>query len=293
METTKRTTITVEVTIKASVGIVWQYWTLPEHITNWNNASDDWHTTKAENDLRVGGKFLSRMEAKDGSQGFDFWGIYDTVEIHELIEYTMGDGRKAKIVFKDSGKETKIVITFEVESENPIEMQRSGWQAILDNFKKYAKSQQNSDALHFEILINATAEKVYHCTLDAKKYSEWTAAFNPTSHFEGSWAKGSKILFLGTDNDGNEGGMVSRIKENIPYKYVSIEHVGIIKDGKEIMSGPDVDIWSGSTENYTFKETNGKTLFVVDMEGAGEFKDFLVEAWPKALDLLKASCEAD
>lgn len=293
METINTKMITVETVIKSPVAAVWQYWTLPEHVTKWSNASDDWHTPHAENDLRVGGKFLSRMEAKDGSMGFDFWGTYDAVKQHELIEYTMGDGRKVKIVFSDLGHETKVTETFEPENENSLEMQRGGWQSILDNFRKYAENQYNSNSLHYEITIDAQLEKVFSRTFDAKTYSAWTAAFNPTSHFKGSWEKGSKILFLGTDQNGNEGGMVSRIKENIPNKFVSIEHIGILKDGQEVMSGPEVDTWAGATENYTFKETKGKTLFIVDMQGLGEFKDYMMATWPKALALLKSVCEAD
>jgi len=139
METTEKTMITVSNTVNAPVEKVWQYWTGPEHIIKWNNASNDWHTPMAENDLRVGGKFLSRMEAKDGTMGFDFWGIYDEVITNELIAYTMGDGRKASVVFEANGNETKINTTFEAETENSIELQRDGWQAILDNFKKYTE----------------------------------------------------------------------------------------------------------------------------------------------------------
>ena len=139
METTRQE-ITIETIVKAPVAKVWGYWTKPEHIIKWNNASDDWHTTKAENDLREGGKFSSRMEAKDGSFGFDFGGIYDVIREHEYIEYTLGDGRKVKITFTGNGIETKIVETFKAENTNSIEMQRSGWQVILDNFKKYTET---------------------------------------------------------------------------------------------------------------------------------------------------------
>ncbi len=139
METKK--TITVETTVKAPVEKVWQSWTNPEDIIQWNNASDDWHTPRAENDLRAGGKFSSRMEARDGSMGFDFWGIYDEVKPNELIKYTMGDGRKAEIRFLGNGNETQVVETFETEGENSPEMQRAGWQSILNNFKKYTEAQ--------------------------------------------------------------------------------------------------------------------------------------------------------
>jgi uncharacterized protein YndB with AHSA1/START domain len=140
METTIPTKITVEATVKAPVEKVWKIWTLPEHITKWNAASDDWHSPFAENDLRVGGKFLARMEAKDGSFGFDFGGTYDQVKTHELIEYTIGDGRKVIVHFTPNGNETKVTETFDAENTHSIEMQRGGWQAILDNFKKYAEA---------------------------------------------------------------------------------------------------------------------------------------------------------
>ncbi|MFI5221094.1 MAG: SRPBCC family protein [Bacteroidia bacterium] len=133
MDNTK-TLITIEAVINAPIEKVWKFWTAPEHITKWNNASDDWHTPRAENDLRIGGKFLSRMEAKDGSFGFDFGGIYDDVKQNEMIAYTIGDGRKVKISFANENGKTKVVESFEAESQNPVEMQRGGWQAILNNF---------------------------------------------------------------------------------------------------------------------------------------------------------------
>ncbi|MGX6445129.1 SRPBCC family protein [Neobacillus sp. K501] len=137
METSKK--IKVQTTVQAPVETVWEYWTEPTHIKKWNNASDDWHTPIAENDLRVGGKFLSRMEAKDGSFGFDFGGIYDEVKLHEVIAYTMEDGRQVNITFKGNNNETEVIETFDAETSNPIEFQQQGWQAILDNFKKYAE----------------------------------------------------------------------------------------------------------------------------------------------------------
>ncbi|MGN6164821.1 MAG: SRPBCC family protein [Flavisolibacter sp.] len=140
METTNTKTITVATTVQAPVAKVWEYWTKPEHIVKWSNASDDWHTPRAENDLRVGGSFLSRMEAKDGSFGFDFGGVYDDVQQHRHIAYTIGDGRKVTVDFSSEGDTTKVVESFEAENTHPIEMQRGGWQAILDNFKKYTEA---------------------------------------------------------------------------------------------------------------------------------------------------------
>jgi uncharacterized protein YndB with AHSA1/START domain len=107
----------------------------------WNNASNDWHTPRAENDLKVGGKFLYRMEAKDGSSGFNFDGTYEQVKINELIVYSLTDGRKVEVIFtKDNDTRTKMTTAFEAENTNSIEMQRHGWQAILNNFKKYVET---------------------------------------------------------------------------------------------------------------------------------------------------------
>jgi uncharacterized protein YndB with AHSA1/START domain len=136
MEFTK---ITVETTVNASINKVWQYWTEPKHIEKWNNASNDWHTPHAENDLRVGGKFLSRMEAKDGSFGFDFEGIYSDIIPFQTIKYGLEDGREVEIMFNGKGQTTEVIEVFDAENENPIEMQKGGWQAILNNFKKYVE----------------------------------------------------------------------------------------------------------------------------------------------------------
>ena len=135
----ERTAITVETTVNAPAEKVWRLWTESEHIRNWNNASDDWHTPKAVNDLRAGGHFSFTMAAKDGSFGFDFAGVYDEVVENQRIAYTIGDGRKVEVTFKGTGDKTAITETFEAENINSRDMQRQGWQAILDNFKKYAE----------------------------------------------------------------------------------------------------------------------------------------------------------
>lgn len=137
---TQATVITVETTVHAPITTVWDNWNNPEHITQWAFASPDWHTPWAKNDLRVGGSFSSRMEAKDGSFGFEFGGVYDAVTTNELIAYTMADGRKVMVEFSAEGDATKVVERFDAENENPVDMQQMGWQAILDNFKKYTES---------------------------------------------------------------------------------------------------------------------------------------------------------
>jgi uncharacterized protein YndB with AHSA1/START domain len=291
MEKSEKTTITVRTTVPAPVEHVWELWTDPKHITRWNFASDDWHCPAASNDLRPGGRFVFRMEAMDGESGFDFSGTYTKVDYRSQIGYTIDDGRQVQIMFIPRGKLTNVFESFEAESQNSLELQQSGWQAILNNFKKYVAASLRSDPMHFEIEINSGAEKVYHVMLDEDSYPKWTAIFNPSSHFTGSWDKGSKILFLGTDNNGGTGGMVSRIKENIPNKFVSIEHMGVVENGKEIFCGPNVDQWAGALENYTFNENQGKTSLKIDIDVAEGFKSYFEKMWPLALNRLKEICE--
>lgn len=140
MEQAGNPIITVRTTVNAPIEKVWNVWTEPEHIVKWNSASDDWHTTKAENDLRKGGQFSSRMEAKDGSFGFDFGGTYDIVEPYKLITYTMGDGRRVEVIFEMEGNLTHVTESFDAEGTNSLEMQQGGWQAIMDSFRKYTEN---------------------------------------------------------------------------------------------------------------------------------------------------------
>lgn len=132
--------ITVQSVVKAPIEKVWEFWTKPEHVMRWTFASDEWEAPAAENDLRVGGKFKTRMAAKDKSAGFDFTGVYTDVKENKLIEYDMDDGRHVKVEFASAPEGVKVVESFEPEQAHPKEMQRSGWQAILDNFKKYVES---------------------------------------------------------------------------------------------------------------------------------------------------------
>lgn len=131
--------ITIQSDINADINKVWSYWTEPQHITHWAFASDDWEAPFAENDLKVGGKFTTRMSAKDKSAGFDFNGVYTDIKEHELIEYDMEDGRKASIKFLQIPNGIRVIETFDMEHENSEELQRSGWQAIMNNFKKYTE----------------------------------------------------------------------------------------------------------------------------------------------------------
>ncbi len=138
----EKISITVEILVSAPAAKVWECWTLPVHITKWNHASDDWHSPHATVDLKEGGRFTIRMKAKDGSVGFDFGGTYSKVVPEKHIAYSIdGDGRSVTVHFEVKGSSVQITETFDAETENPIDMQRQGWQAILENFKRYVESQ--------------------------------------------------------------------------------------------------------------------------------------------------------
>jgi hypothetical protein len=148
--------------------------------------------------------------------------------------------------------------------------------------------------IQFNVSINAPANKVYDVMLGIKNkstYEQWTALFNPTSTYEGSWDKGNKILFVGVDEKGEKGGMVSRIAENIPNRFVSIQHYGLLKDDKETTEGPEVEKWANGFENYTFEENNETTTVTVDLDTTEDFLDYMNQAYPKALGKLKEICE--
>ena len=148
--------------------------------------------------------------------------------------------------------------------------------------------------LQYKVSINAPVTQIYDSMLGIthkSSYGEWTALFNATSTYEGSWDKGSKILFIGVDEKGEKGGMVSRIAENIPNQFVSIQHYGLVKGDKEITEGPEVEKWANGFENYTFEENNGVTTVTVDLDTTEDFINYMNEIYPKALDKLKEMCE--
>lgn len=132
--------ITVTATVNADIKKAWDYYTNPVHITKWNFADPSWQCPSASNDMRIGGKYSARMEAKDGSFGFDFEAIYDEISEGERFTYTMPDGRQVNVAFKKDGSQTDVIVTFDTEEQNSLEMQKGGWQAILNNFKKYSET---------------------------------------------------------------------------------------------------------------------------------------------------------
>lgn len=147
------------------------------------------------------------------------------------------------------------------------------------------------EKLHFSIVINAPRQKVWNIMLGNESYREWTDVFMPGSHFVGNWETGSKMLFLGPGKNGTMSGMVSRIQESRPYEYISIEHIGIVQEGKEDTSSASVKEWAGAHENYTFKEKSAATELLVEMDSVDEYKEMFQSTWPRALQKLKAMAE--
>ncbi|MGE5436572.1 MAG: SRPBCC family protein [Syntrophothermus sp.] len=147
------------------------------------------------------------------------------------------------------------------------------------------------DKIHFSVLINAPKDKVWNTMLNKGTYEQWTKAFNPTSRYEGEFSKGNKIKFIGIDENGKEGGMLSRVAEYSPYDFISFEHYGVIHDGKEDTESDEVKSWQGSHENYTFREIDGKTELSIDADSTPELKEMFESMWPGALQKLKEISE--
>ena len=265
METTK---ITVQSTIQADTQKVWDFYTQPEHIIGWNFASDDWHCPRATNDLRVNGKFSARMEAKDGSYGFDFNTLYDEVEVHEKIAYTMEDGRKAAITFSGENGATLVTVTFDAENQNDLEMQRSGWQAILDNFKKYVELKalrffefsvdKENSTIYIKRDFNASLQRVWQAWTTAELLDRW---WGPEP-----WRAETKAI------DFREGGywlyaMVGPEGERhwgrLDYIEIKNEESFRAKDGFCDENGTPSSELPQNLWEIVFRETDGKVL--VDM----------------------------
>jgi uncharacterized protein YndB with AHSA1/START domain len=265
METTK---ITVQSTIQADTQKVWDFYTQPEHIIGWNFASDDWHCPRATNDLRVNGKFSARMEAKDGSYGFDFNTQYDEVEVHEKIAYTMEDGRKAAITFSGENGATLVTVTFDAENQNDLEMQRSGWQAILDNFKKYVELKalrffefsvdKENSTIYIKRDFNASLQRVWQAWTTAELLDRW---WGPEP-----WRAETKAI------DFREGGywlyaMVGPEGERhwgrLDYIEIKNEESFRAKDGFCDENGTPSSELPQNLWEIVFRETDGKVL--VDM----------------------------
>lgn len=283
--------IVISVSIKAPLKTVWNCYTHPIHIIHWNNASEDWHTTFAEANMRQGGKFMSRMEAKDGSFGFDFSGTYTTVKPHTKLAYVLDDKREVEILFEETTKNVLVTVSFEAETTNPVDLQKAGWQAILTNFKAYVEHPSTRYMVHFDVKIEATPEVVFAKMMDKKTYTKWASILQQGSTFTGDWSRSSTMHFVYADEEEQEQGLVAKVRENIPNRFISLEYIGVVENSAVILEGEDVEEWKGMLENYSFKAKENATILSVDIDSTEDFVPFLKSSWPKALAKLKELCE--
>ena len=222
------------------------------------------------------------MEAKDGSFGFDFEAIYDEIKAGEGFTYSFGD-RKATVEFNSVGNQTEIKIVFDPENDNPIEMQKGGWQAILNSFKSYVENLKlEFKKVSFSIQINASKQKVWEALWSEANYGQWTSVFGEGNKAISDWNEGSKIQFVA--NDG--GGLFSIIEKNVINEQIIFKHLGELKNGEEIPNE-----WSGAREKYFLEEINGTTTLRVEMDTKEECTDYFNDAFPKALQIIKQISE--
>ncbi len=286
---TSESKITVSVRIPVDLPTVWRLWNDVHAIRQWYHASEDWHTPRATHDLEQGKSFSYRMEAKDGTEGFDMQGKFISVIPQKFISYVMEDGRLVEISFKEQDNETVIEERLDPENINSEDLQRTGWQRILNNFSTYVLKQQELVPFQFQKFISAEPMAVYDVMIHPTKYTQWTAPFCPGSYFEGSWEKGAHIKFVGPEKDGQAGGMLGHILENTPGKFISIKYDGSFEGDKE---KPFIsETWKDATENYIFERTDGGTNLKVDLQAPLEYADFFNTSWPQALQRLKVLIE--
>lgn len=284
--------ITVETTVRAPLPEVWRAWTTPEDIVQWNTASPDWHTPRAAVDLRVGGSFTSRMEARDGSMGFDFAGTYTAIVPLRRLECAFGD-RALVVDFIDAGGAVTVRETFDAETTHSPEQQRQGWQAILDSFARHVERRQAAlrstatKPLVFEVSIRAPRERVWDHMLGNAGYRHWTAAFCEGSYFTGTWAAGAPMRFLSPGGDG----MLAEIAEWRPPAFVSIRILGEVRQGVDDTTSDAVRAWAPAYENYRLDETPEGTHVCVTLDSAPAYEAYMRETYPKALQRLKALAE--
>ncbi len=279
--------ITVAALVAAPVQKVWAAWTTPADIMAWNAASPDWHCPASTNDLRAGGSFSATMAARDGSFSFDFGGVYDEVDLHKKIAYTMADGRRCEVFFVEKDGATEVTEIFDPETENPPEMQKAGWQAILDNFKTHVESKPSvKKRLRFTLTIAAPRERVWQILWSDATYPKWTSAFSEGSRAESDWQLGSKVHFLAAEG----GGMIARIAEKIEDETMVFEHLGEIKkDGSEVYD----QSWSGAQESYFLTDAKwGGTDLRVELDTIEDWEDYMKETFPKALNLVRELSQA-
>ncbi|MCH7409433.1 SRPBCC domain-containing protein [Belliella sp. DSM 111904] len=286
--------IEVRTAIKSNLEQVWNAWIDPKHIVNWNFASDTWHCPAAQLELKKGGRFTYTMAAKDGSMAFDFSGVFEQVQEMKILTFKLDDGRAVEVEFQQDGEEVLLIERFEPEQLNDVDLQKSGWQAIVDNFRIYVQglSEDEKVEISIETQIDAPKSTVFEVMLADKTYREWVSAFHPGSYFIGSWDKvGGELLFVGPNEQGEDSGMIAEVLEYAYGEKVTLIYTGLFSKGKRIFEGKAVDTWKGGKESYALIEMNGITHLTVKSEIPSAYAASFEQSWEQALDILKRLCE--
>ena len=279
--------ISISVTIKSDIHTVWKSFTETKHIVNWYFASPDWHAPTAEHDFNNGGKFSIRMEAWDESFGFDYTGTYDKIVDFKEVVYTLDDGRKVDTSFMQTGDEIVVSQDFQADEGIDVEMQRMGWQGILNQLKKYVESK--TVVFEVEADINASADTVWDCLTKNEIYKKWSKAFSPNSEFKGDWDKGKHIDYIDIGKGGTRA-LVEGVELN---KFIQQRHIATITAENEIDTKSDsAKHWIGTIENYTLKDIGGAIRFTVHIECHEQFREFIESSWNTAILDFKRVCES-
>lgn len=287
--------ITINKTINASVNHVWQAYLDPEDNKRWNTAGFGWTVGETHFDPRVGGKFEAEYKSPDGKNDFMLEGTFVEIIENQKIIYEMPQNEmdKAKRVVEinfesvgnDSTSQTNFTVTFDAEDMNTLDRQKQGWNAILENFKKFVerKSNPKNQALQKSIKIKSSPHKVWKVLTNKEKYKLWTAPFTDGSYYEGEMQYLNKIYFLSPDNIG----LVSEVKVCIPDFQLSFEHLGTVKDGVEDLDSVEFGSWKGARETYTLSFNDGITTLDIYQDMSAKENQFFDSKWDTALEIIK------
>lgn len=281
--------ITISTTINAPIANVFNSYLNPQDNLRWNTAGYGWTNDYAKIDAIAGGEFHIGYKSPDEKNDFDFNGKYIEIVKDKLIKSELGDGRKVEVNFEAEDEKTHVTIIFDAEEENSLDLQKQGWSAILENFKKFVerKSNPKNASITKNIVIQATKEKVWKMLLEDKPYRQWTSSFTEGSYYEGEMKYDGKIMFLSPSGTG----ISSKIVVFIPNFQISFEHLGGVKDGIEDFKSSEFEGWKYARETYTLNGVDGKVNLQIYVEVTKNEEQMMSDLWDKALAELKKMCE--
>ncbi len=274
--------IKIETKINAPISTVYQVNSIAKHLKRWNYASPGWYNPDATIDFRVGGNFVVKYGSDDGKNDFDLGGKYTLIENNKVIEYLMGDDRLVRIDFEDLEDKTKVVLEFDAENENPLEMQKEGWSNILDNMKLYSEKISNQDYAYLEkeILIQTTQQKLWNVLTNPELYKQWSKVWDEYSRMECDELKiGNKIRFLGSEG----WGMESVIRVFRPYDAITYIVENDIKNNEISPS-----TWAEFEETYLIDEFGDQVKLRIFVECTKATQDMMSQKWDEALSIISA-----